>query len=236
MRKLTALLLALALTLGLSAAFADTKITVTGSGEVLIPADVAVISLGVNVRSAEAPSAQAEANEVIAKIREALTAAGIDEEDISTGYINLYAAYDYSSSVERITGYNASSTLAVKVTDMTRVGEVIDLAFGAGANMLDGVSFSAKDDTAARAEALKAAVADAKAKADVLAEAAGLGKLEIDSIAESGVYAYDSGANNFSAKGMITEQADGDAATVIHAAKICVSASVTITYEAKQKD
>lgn len=235
MRKLTALLLALALTLGLSAAFADTKITVTGSGEVLIPADVAVISLGVNVRSAEAPSAQAEANEVIAKIREALTAAGIDEEDISTGYINLYAAYDYSSSVERITGYNASSTLAVKVTDMTRVGEVIDLAFGAGANMLDGVSFSAKDDTAARAEALKAAVADAKAKADVLAEAAGLGELEIDSIAESGVYAYDSGTNNFSAKGMITEQAE-DAATVIRAAKICVSASVTITYEAKQKD
>ena len=234
MRKLTALLLALALTLGLSAAFADTKITVTGSGEVLIPADVAVISLGVNVRSAEAPSAQAEANEVIAKIREALTAAGIDEEDISTGYINLYAAYDYSSSVERITGYNASSTLAVKVTDMTRVGEVIDLAFGAGANMLDGVSFSAKDDTAARAEALKAAVADAKAKADVLAEAAGLGKLEIDSSAESGVYAYDSGANNFSAKGMITEQAE-DAATVIRAAKICVSASVTITYEAKEK-
>ena len=234
MRKLTALLLALALTLGLSAAFADTKITVTGSGEVLIPADVAVISLGVNVRSAEAPSAQAEANEVIAKIREALTAAGIDEEDISTGYINLYAAYDYSSSVERITGYNASSTLAVKVTDMARVGEVIDLAFGAGANMLDGVSFSAKDDTAARAEALKAAVADAKAKADVLAEAAGLGKLEIDSIAEGGVYAYDSGANNFSAKGMITEQAE-DAATVIRAAKICVSASVTITYEAKEK-
>ena len=235
MRKLTALLLALALTLGLSAAFADTKITVTGSGEVLIPADVAVISLGVNVRSAEAPSAQAEANEVIAKIREALTAAGIDEEDISTGYINLYAAYDYSSSVERITGYNASSTLAVKVTDMTRVGEVIDLAFGAGANMLDGVSFSAKDDTAARAEALKAAVADAKAKADVLAEAAGLGKLELENITEGGVYAYDSGANNFSAKGMITEQADGDAATVIRAAKICVSASVTITYEAKEK-
>ena len=234
MRKLTALLLALALTLGLSAAFADTKITVTGSGEVLIPADVAVISLGVNVRSAEAPRAQAEANEVIAKIREALTAAGIDEEDISTGYINLYAAYDYSSSVERITGYNASSTLAVKVTDMTRVGEVIDLAFGAGANMLDGVSFSAKDDTAARAEALKAAVADAKAKADVLAEAAGLGKLELENITEGGIYAYDSGANNFSAKGMITEQAE-DAATVIRAAKICVSASVTITYEAKEK-
>ena len=233
MRKLTALLLALALTLGLSAAFADTKITVTGSGEVPIPADVAVISLGVNVRSAEAPSAQAEANEVIAKIREALTAAGIDEEDISTGYINLYAAYDYSSSVERITGYNASSTLAVKVTDMTRVGEVIDLAFGAGANMLDGVSFSAKDDTAARAEALKAAVADAKAKAAVLAEAAGLGELEIEEIREGSVISFDSGANNFALSKVAGTEEAMDAATVVRAAKICVSAAVTVTFKVK---
>lgn len=236
MRKLTALLLALALVLGLSSAFADTKITVSGSGEVLIPADVAVVSLGVNVRNAEAPRAQAEANEVIARIREALTGAGFDEEDISTGYINLYAAYDYSSYSEKITGYNASSTLAVKVTDMSRVGEVIDLAFGAGANMLDGVSFSANDDAAARAEALKAAVEDAKAKAVVLAEAAGLGELEMEGISEGGVYAYDSGANNFATKAAGIEEYAGDAATVIRAAKICVSASVTITYEAKQKD
>ena len=232
MRKLTAVLLVLALVLGLSSAFADSKISVTGSGEVLIPADVAVVSLGVNVRRAEAPAAQAEANEVIARIREALTGAGFDEEDISTGYINLYAAYDYSSYVETITGYNASSTLAVKVTDMARVGEVIDLAFGAGANMLDGVSFSAKDDAAARAEALKAAVEDAKSKAAVLAEAAGFGEMEIESISEGGVYAYDSGANNFAAK-ITGERAAGDAATVVRAAKICVSASVTIVFETK---
>lgn len=235
MRKLIALFLALALCLGAASALADRTITVSGTGEILVPADTAVVSIGVTCRDKDALKAQSQANETIAAIRAALTATGFSEEDISTGYINLYAAYDYSSSVERITGYNASSTLAVKVTDMTRVGEVIDLAFGAGANMLDGVSFSAKDDTAARAEALKAAVADAKAKADVLAEAAGLGKLELENITEGGIYAYDSGANNFSAKGMITEQAE-DAATVIRAAKICVSASVTITYEAKQKD
>ena len=116
---------------------------------------------------------------------------------------------------------------------MSRVGEVIDLAFGAGANMLDGVSFSVKDDTAARAEALKMAVEDAKAKAAVLAEAAGFTTLEIESIQESGVYAYDSGANNFAAKAAGEEQYTGDAATVIHAAKISVNASVVITFEAK---
>lgn len=232
MRKLTALLLVLALCLGLSAAFADQTVTVTGTGETLVTADTAVVSLGVSVRNKDALKAQSSANEVIAAIRAALTGAGFEEEDISTGYINLYAVYDYSKEIEEIAAYSASSSLAVKVKDMDRVGEVIDLAFGAGANTLDGVSFSVTDDAAARAESLKAAVADAQAKAAVLAEAAGLGELEIESIQEGTVYSFDSGVNNFSRKVAGVEEAL-DAATVVRAAKICVSATVTVTFKVK---
>ena len=233
MRKLIALFLALCLTLSLASALADQTVTVTGSGEVLVTADTAVVNLGVNVRKASAPEAQSGANEVIAAIRAALTAAGFPEEDVSTGYINLFAVYDYVKDAEQIVAYNASSSLAVKVTDMSRVGEVIDLAFGAGANTLDGVSFSVSDDTAARAEALKAAVADAKAKAAVLAEAAGLGELEIEEIREGSVISFDSGANNFALSKVAGTEEAMDAATVVRAAKICVSAAVTVTFRAK---
>ena len=232
MRKLTALFLALALSLCLASALADRTVTVTGSGETLVTADTAVVSLGVNVRMPDALQAQSGANEAVARIRAALTGAGFSEEDISTGYINLYAVYNYSEDVEVIAAYNASSTLAVKVTDMARVGEVIDLAFGAGANTLDGVSFSVSDDAAARAESLKAAVADAKEKAAVLAEAAGLGELEIESIQEGSVYSYDSGVNNFSRK-TFGEEAAMDSPTVVRAAKISVSASVTVVFTVK---
>ena len=232
MRKLTALFLALALSLCLASALADRTVTVTGSGETLVTADTAVVSLGVNVRMPDALQAQSGANEAVARIRAALTGAGFSEEDISTGYINLYAIYNYSEDVEVIAAYNASSTLAVKVTDMARVGEVIDLAFGAGANTLDGVSFSVSDDAAARAESLKAAIADAKEKAAVLAEAAGLGELEIESIQEGSVYSYDSGVNNFSRK-TFGEEAAMDSPTVIRAAKISVSASVTVVFTVK---
>ena len=146
----------------------------------------------------------------------------------------LYAVYDYSKDVEEIVAYNASSTLAIKVTDMGRVGEAIDLSFGAGANTLDGVSFSVSDDSAARAEALKAAVAAAKEKAAILADAAGMGELEIESIQESNVYSFDSGVNNFSRKTYgAVEEAEMDSPTVVRAAKICVSATVTVTFEAK---
>ena len=233
MRKLIAILLALTLVLGLSSALAEQTVTVTGNGEVLVTADTAVVSVGVSLRKRDALQAQAAVNEVIAKIRATLTEAGFNEEDISTGYVSLWGVYDYNGEAEAITAYNASSSLAVKVTDMARVGEVIDLAFGAGANTLDGVSFSVSDDTEARKEALKAAVADAKEKAAVLAEAAGIGELEIKTVSDGGIYSYDSGVNNFAMKAMGVETAAGDASTVIRAAKISVSASVTVIFEAK---
>ena len=232
MRKIIALMLSLVLCLSLAAALAEQTITVTGTGETLVSADTAIVSVGVNVRKPTAPQAQSAANEVIAAVRAALTAAGFNEEDINTGFINLYGVYDYTKDVEEIVAYNASSTLAVNVSDMTRVGEVIDLAFSAGANTLDYVTFSVSDQTAARADSLKAAVADAQAKAAVLAEAAGLGELEVLSIQEGSVYSFDSGVNNFSRKvaGAGTEM---DYATVVQAAKIGVSATVTITFKVK---
>jgi uncharacterized protein YggE len=205
MRKFFAILLTLALTLGLSAAFADQTVTVTGNGEVLVPADTAVVSVGVSIRKPDALQAQSAANELIAAIRGALTGAGFNEEDISTGYVSLWGVYDYNGVTENITAYNASSSLAVKVTDMTRVGEVIDLAFGAGANTLDGVQFSVSDDAAAKEEAMRMAVADAKDKAAILADAADIGELEIKAVQDGNVYSYDSGINNFSIKAMATE-------------------------------
>ena len=231
MRKISALLLSLALCLSLPAALAEQTVTVTGTGETLVSADTAIVSVGVNVRRPAAPQAQSAANEVIAAIRAALTAAGFSEEDINTGFINLYGVYDYTRDVEEIVAYNANSTLAVRVSDMTRVGEVIDLAFGSGANTLDGVTFSVSDQTAAREASLKDAVADAKAKAAVLAEAAGLGELEIVSIQEGSVSSYDSGLNNFSRK--VAGAETMEYATVVQAAKIGVSASVTVTFRVK---
>ena len=232
MRRIVALFFVLVMVLGISSALAEQTITVNGSGETLVTADTAVVSVGVNVRKKDALEAQSAANEVIASIRAVLTKAGLKEEDISTGYINLYAVYDYSKDVEEIVAYNANSSLAIKVTDMGRVGEVIDMAFGAGANTLDGVSFSVTDDTEARKEALKAAVEDAKEKAAILAEAAGMGEIEIVSVEEGSVFSYDSGVNNFSRK-TFGEEAATDSPTVVQAAKICVSAGVIVTFRVK---
>ncbi|MBO7374035.1 MAG: SIMPL domain-containing protein, partial [Oscillospiraceae bacterium] len=94
MRKILSMLLSLLIVLSVPVfAFADSEITVNGTGEVLIPADTAVVSLGVSATDREVLKAQRIANETIAAIREALIKAGVKEEDINTDYINIYASY-----------------------------------------------------------------------------------------------------------------------------------------------
>ncbi len=211
-----------------AAALAETKIAVTGTGNALVPADVAVISMGVMERDPDVLTAQAKVNEKIAAIRSALIEQGVQEEDINTDFINIYAIYDYRDDHELLTGYNVSSTLAVRVTEMDKVGSMIDAAFGAGANTLNGISFSATDTSAAKAEALKIAVADANAKAEALADAAGLKIIGIEAISENGTYSYDRGPMSFVAKE--SAAADGIAGTVVQAAKLNVEATVSITF------
>ena len=231
-----AVVLAAVMTLAFSAALAETDISVTGNGETLVPADSAVITLGVSAREKDVLEAQQKVNAAIASVREALMAYGVEEENINTDYMSIWAYYDYSGETEMIAGYNASSTLAIRVTKMETAGEVIDTAFRAGANTLNGISFSAENTDEARANSLKAAVADAKAKAETLAEAAGLKITGIKTIAEGNTWSFDSGANNFSAKRAAGEQeeaADAAYGTLVQAAKLVVSATVTVVFEAE---
>jgi len=51
------------------------------------------------------------------------------------------------------------------------VGTLIDSAIAAGANRVNSLSFSVKDDSKARAEAIAMATRDARAQADALAAA-----------------------------------------------------------------
>ena len=231
MKKLFVLFIALVMLLTAAAAQAESKISVSGTGEIRVSADTAVISLGVNARDKDVLKAQQKVNESIAAIRAALTEQGVSEENINTEFINIYVTYDYRDDQEEVEAYNASSTLAIKVTEMDKVGALIDAAFSAGANTLNGISFSASDTSEAKAEALREAVADAKNKADVLAEASGLKITGIESLSEDGVFSFENNVGNVYAKMAVAEAAD--AGTVVQAAKLIVSASVSITYSAE---
>ncbi len=234
MKKTAATILMVLFLLVTGVAGAETQIVVSGSGETQVTADTAVISLGVSARDQDVLKAQQKVNATIAAIRKALTEQGVKEDCINTDYLNIYAVYDYANESEQIAAYNANSTLAVRVTDMESTGTLIDAAFAAGANTLNGISFSASHTEEAKAESLRKAVAQARAHAEVLAEAAGLRITGMEVISDQGVYSYGNSVGNFSAKSMYAaEETEEDAGTVVQAAKLIVNATVSITFTAE---
>lgn len=230
--KILAIIIAAILLFSASFALAETKITVSGTGETQISADTAIVTLGVNARDRDVLAAQQKVNSTIAAVRESLTGFGIPEDCINTDYMNIYALYDYDGDREEVTAYNAGSTLAIKVTDMEKVGRVIDISFAAGANTLNGITFSASDTEAAKAESLRKAVRDAVAKAEVVAEAASTKISGMETITEGGTFSYDNSVSNFSVRAM-GEEKSADTGTVVQAARLIISSSVTITFDAE---
>ena len=219
------------LALGTGAALADgTTLSVTGSGTVLVESDLAIVTVGVQETSKDVLEAQSTVNEKIAAIKQALLDAGVEESEINTDSINIYANYDYSDNTEVIVGYTARNSLSVRTTDMDNVGSLIDAAFAAGANTLDNVQFTVQDDTQAREQALTMAVEDARRKADVLASAAGLQVASIERISEGGVSVYDS-MRNYAADTVMAAEESGGAGTLVQAALVSVDATVSMEFE-----
>ena len=216
---------------GTGAALAEgTALSVTGNGTVLVESDLAIVTVGVQETSKDVLAAQSTVNEKIAAIKQALLDAGVQESEINTDSINIYANYDYSDNTEVIVGYTARNSLSVRTTDMDNVGSLIDAAFAAGANTLDNVQFTVQDDTQAREQALTMAVEDARRKADVLASAAGLQVASIERISEGGVSVYDS-MRNYAADTVMAAEESGGAGTLVQAALVSVDASVSMEFE-----
>lgn len=147
--------------------------SVSGEGKVTMLPDIAIVVAGVTAQGASVTKVQQELNVKINAVSAAVKKLGVDEKDIKTSYYNISPTYDYSSSSQRITGYQANSNLTIKVRKIDTVNSVIDAATAAGANEVSDVHFDVDDKTKAENQAREQAVTDAKAKAETAARAAG---------------------------------------------------------------
>jgi uncharacterized protein YggE len=154
---------------------APSQLSVTGQGETRIAPDMAVVQLGVTTRADGAAQAMQENSTQQRAVIDALTGTGVTQADIQTSGLSLNAVMDFSQDRGPVlSGYEASNTVSVRVGEIPRLGEVLDAIVAAGANQINGISFSREDAAGAEDEARRAAVADARHKAEILAEAAGL--------------------------------------------------------------
>jgi uncharacterized protein YggE len=154
-----------------SASVSDHTVTVSGSSVVTSKPDEAVISLGVQTQAQSATDALSQNAFKMNDVVDAILGLGIDKADISTDSIDLSSQTNNSGT--EVIGYVAQNSVSVTVHDLSKAGSVIDKANSAGANIVNGISFTVSQNNPALTAALTAAVKDAKSRADAMAAGAG---------------------------------------------------------------
>ncbi len=156
---------------------ARATIQVTGQGQIRATPDMATITLGVTRQATGAAQALEQVAQVSAGIFERLQKAAIAPRDMQTSNLNLRPLYSDPSSngaAPRITGYEASNMVTIRVHDLDGLGGILDMVIQEGANQFNGLQFGVQKQDALMDRARVAAVEDAMARARLLTGAAGV--------------------------------------------------------------
>lgn len=168
--------------------------------------DIALFSAGVVTQGTTASQALAENSRKMDSVIAALKRAGIADRDIQTSAISLQPRYSDPerdaqirarttgqpyvppTEVARIIGYEARNTVQVRVRQLPQMGKIIDTLIEAGANQVDGPSFTLDEPREALDEARREAIAVGRQRAELYAQATGMRVARLLSVSEGSGY------------------------------------------------
>ncbi|MFZ5669002.1 MAG: SIMPL domain-containing protein [Pseudomonadota bacterium] len=170
--------------------FKATTLNLSAFGEVRRAPDMATITLGVQTDGPTAAEALRQnavrMNQTIA----ALKRGGVEARDIQTSGLSLSPQYVYQENLPpRLTGYQASNQVTITVRDLSKLGQAVDAAVGAGASNVGGIAFGLDDSSSAEDAARMLAVQALQAKAELYARATGYRVVRLVTLNEGGGYA-----------------------------------------------
>jgi uncharacterized protein len=205
---------------------ATRTIVVSGSGEANVPPDYAVLDFAIETHAQTAAEAAKRNAALATKVMDALKSKLAGNGQISTGGYSLNPDYRQHPGEDNATivGYNAQNSIRVETGTLDLVGPLIDSAIAAGANRINYLNFTVKNNVKARSQAITAAAHDAQSQAQALAAALGVklgGVLKASTEAEVRPVP------------MMRAMAVGMAANVstpIEAGQVTIPANVTLTY------
>jgi len=156
-------------------------VEVAGHGEARVAPDRATVVLSVQTKGLTAAQVAAANARLQRLVLDTLRALGYSGSQVSTIGYNVEPNYEPVPNAlgPRQRGYIAQNTVRVRVTQLDRVGSLIDAALARGATGVEDVEFEASNTDAPRQAALADAAAQAKTDATALAKAMGgtLGRL-----------------------------------------------------------
>ena len=165
----------------------QTRIIVGGDSIVQAQPDTAILTISVVTQGKRAIDAQQEnATRTDAVVRALKAAAGTGAEVKTSGYSLQPVRVYRENQPPTITGYEARNSVTVTMSELPKLGNVIDAASQAGANDVAGISFTLRQDRPARDQALKEATREAMSKAQVIAQALGGRVVGIAEVQEEG--------------------------------------------------
>ena len=168
----------------------QTGIWVSGTGQVLVQPDIAVITVGVEAKAKTVATARDQAAISMNAMIDALKAAGIQDKDIQTQFFNISPEYSFQDRTDAfgdrvreqvLVGYRVTNRATVKVRDIDQTGKVLDDVARAGGDLtqIQGINFTVSDPSPFHVQAREVAVKEALAKARQFADLTGvsLGKV-----------------------------------------------------------
>jgi uncharacterized protein YggE len=149
--------------------------TVTSMGEAVVrrPPDRAIITLATEARGQTPQEAQSRGVAAMKSVQDALEALKLPGGQVMSSGMYLTEDWDMVNNRRVRRGYIDRHSVVVRLDDVSRAGEVMTGATGAGATSIGGVRFDRRDREDLEEQALKIAVGVARARADALAAGAG---------------------------------------------------------------
>ena len=238
MKKLFISLFALSLTLlPISAEIQEATLSTDVSVNSDIAPDTATVRFqvensGTNITDIKAKNDKI-VNAAIAEIKKKLSA----DESVKTINYRVNSIYSYKDKIRIFQKYVVTNGFEVKLKDVNKVSEIINIATNNGIKNVNGLNFSLSDGEKACNELMAKAIKTARTRADYLAGAAGTSILKIKSInpycSQNSTYVQPRFMTNASMKALGASSDEAEAVESIEPGTINVRAGVNMVYYLK---
>lgn len=212
-------------------------ITVTGQGEVRVPPDEVVFTLGVESVDKDMLAAKKKTDDSVREVLAIARKNNVKAEDVQTSQISVQPKYNTDEmdfeqrrGVKReFVGYQVSKTVAVILRDISRFDVLLSDVLRAGVTRLSNVAFRDSQLRKHRDQARAMAMRAAKEKADLMAREIGQSIGPAYSITETSVTPY-SASNITQNVASVAGGSDSESESAIAPGSISITASVTVRF------
>jgi uncharacterized protein YggE len=145
-------------------------IAVQGEGSVVTAPDRATVMLSISARNKDLAKAQAEADEVVARVLAVADGLGIAKEKVQTTGIQIQPEFDWQNGKRVMLGYLVQRTSTIELEDLTKLGALMEKSLATGVNEVSPPMLSSSKRKELARQALALAAEDAKRNAEAIAD------------------------------------------------------------------